>query len=70
MEFVDELISRRRSRSFTPEEEICSELGITARTLRRWRDGEFETVHASTVDQVLVKTHLNWHDIYPEEEVA
>lgn len=51
-----------------PDEDICDDIGVSARTLYRWEHEGQTTVHWNTVDRILTKTNYHWWDIWGEDE--
>lgn len=51
----------------SPTETVCLRLGISARSMSRWRTGESRMVSFEVADGVLVKAGLFWWDVWNEE---
>src|SRR6188768_1137687 len=43
---------------------VCERVGITDRTVRRWRSGESTTVTIELADRVLSRSPWHWFDIW------
>jgi hypothetical protein len=45
-------------------EDLCTEMGITSRNFRRWRDGEQPSMEIGTAERVLLRADVAWYEVY------
>ncbi len=63
---IDEIIEQRKM--FYTIGEVCADLGIDDRELRRWRTGECEQVDFNTAERALMAMGRDWEDVWPRQD--